>query len=118
MVLQDVWEPLAGAGADGGANAARSPSPPRRSCTALTYHPRLGEFDLSALRVFGCGGADVPPALIREARARLDCFVTRVYGSTEFPTLSTSGPDDPADKAADTDGRAIAAPRIGSWTSR
>jgi cyclohexanecarboxylate-CoA ligase len=108
VVLQDVWEPL---------EALELMAAER--CTfsvaatpflhALTYHPRLDEFDLSALRVFGCGGADVPPALIRAARQRLDCFVTRVYGSTEFPTLSTSGPDDPPDKAADTDGRAIAA---------
>src|SRR6202012_6283760 len=33
----------------------------------------------------------------------------RVYGSTEFPTLSTSPPDALLDKRAGTDGRAIGA---------
>ena len=108
VVLQDVWEPLQALELIAG-NRCTFTVAATPFLHGLTYHPRLGQFDLSALRVFGCGGADVPPALIREARERLDCFVTRVYGSTEFPTLSTTGPRDPADKAADTDGHAIAA---------
>ena len=108
VVLQDVWEPLAALELISGERCtftvAATPF-----LHGLTYYPKLDRFDLSALRVFGCGGADVPPALIREARVRLDCFVTRVYGSTEFPTLSTTGPNDPPDRGADTDGHAIAA---------
>jgi cyclohexanecarboxylate-CoA ligase len=57
--------------------------------------------------LFACGGADVPPGLVREARVKLGCYVTRIYGSTEVPTLSTSGPHDPAEKGAQTDGRMI-----------
>jgi non-ribosomal peptide synthetase component E (peptide arylation enzyme) len=75
----------------------------------VTYHPRLGSFDVSSLRVFACGGADVPPGLIRDARERLGCIASRIYGSTEFPTLATSGPHDPATKGAATDGRMIGA---------
>ena len=60
VVLQDVWEPL---------EALELMAAERCTFTvaatpflhALTHHPRLGEFDVSALRVFGCGGADVPP---------------------------------------------------------
>jgi cyclohexanecarboxylate-CoA ligase len=37
----------------------------------------------------------------------LQAAVVRIYGSTEFPTLSCSRPDDPIDKAAETDGRLI-----------
>jgi cyclohexanecarboxylate-CoA ligase len=59
--------------------------------------------------VFACGGADVPAGLIRDARERLGCFAARLYGSTEFPTLSTTGPGEPAEKGARTDGRAIGA---------
>jgi cyclohexanecarboxylate-CoA ligase len=59
------------------------------------------------LRVFACGGADVPPDLIRRATTGLDAFVTRVYGSTEFPTATSSAPGDPVDKRATTDGRRI-----------
>lgn len=75
----------------------------------LTYHSQLASFDVSSLRVFACGGADVPAGLIRDARDRLGCWATRLYGSTEFPTLSTSAPGDAPAKAATTDGRLIGA---------
>ncbi|HEX4431792.1 MAG TPA: AMP-binding protein [Frankiaceae bacterium] len=105
-VLQDVWEP-------GEALALLA----QHRCTVtvaatpflhgLTHHPELARFDLSALRLFACGGADVPPGLVRGARTALDCYVTRIYGSTEIPTLSTTGPHDPPEKGAQTDGRMI-----------
>ncbi len=63
---------------------------------------------LPRLKLFVCGGASVPPSLIRRAAAYFErAVVTRVYGSTEVPvttvgaTLRTD-----ADHAADTDGRA------------
>jgi acyl-CoA synthetase (AMP-forming)/AMP-acid ligase II len=62
---------------------------------------------LPDLKVFICGGASVPPTLIRNAAARFDrTAVTRVYGSTEVP-VTTIGAPDRADlgHAADTDGR-------------
>jgi acyl-CoA synthetase (AMP-forming)/AMP-acid ligase II len=62
---------------------------------------------LSGLKVFVCGGASVPPALIREAAAYFDqTIVTRVYGSTEVPVTTVGVPtrDDVA-HAAETDGR-------------
>jgi cyclohexanecarboxylate-CoA ligase len=62
----------------------------------------------SPLRVFACGGADVPPELIRRATSRLGGFVTRIYGSTEYPTALSGAPGDPLDKCATTDGRPIA----------
>jgi len=108
VVFQDVWDPGQALGLI-----------ERHRCTftvaatpflhGVTYHPELESFDVSSLRVFACGGADVPPGLIRDARARLGCVTSRIYGSTEFPTLSTSGPDDPPDQGATTDGRVIGA---------
>ena len=108
VVFQDVWDPGAALELIG-----------RHKCTftvaatpflhGLTYHPRLASSGASSMRVFACGGADVPPGLIHDARARLGCVVSRIYGSTEFPTLSTCGPDDPAVKGASTDGRVIGA---------
>ena len=69
---------------------------------------RRADTRLPDLKVFICGGASVPPSLIRDAslyfaRAR----VTRVYGSTETPvaTIGSLGADE-IDLAADTDGRA------------
>jgi cyclohexanecarboxylate-CoA ligase len=106
VVFQDVWDPGA---------ALRLIE--RHRCTftvaatpflhGVTYHPDLGSFDVSSLKVFACGGADVPPGLIRDARDRLGCVASRIYGSTEFPTLSTCGPGDPPAKGATTDGRVI-----------
>ena len=61
---------------------------------------------LPSLEVFICGGASVPPSLVREATEWLSgCVVTRVYGSTEVPTI-TVGSFRPGDiaHAADTDG--------------
>ncbi|HYD06551.1 MAG TPA: AMP-binding protein, partial [Reyranella sp.] len=62
---------------------------------------------LPDLKVFICGGASVPSALIREAARHFDrAIVTRVYGSTEVP-VTTVGVTDPRDAAhaAETDGR-------------
>jgi len=63
--------------------------------------------DLPSLRLFACGGASVPPDLIRRANsAWRRCRTFRIYGSTEAPGV-TSGWIEPehASLAADTDGR-------------
>jgi cyclohexanecarboxylate-CoA ligase len=61
------------------------------------------------LRAFPCGGADVPPELIRRAARELGIRSGRGYGSTEFPSIvSSAGPDVPEAKRALTDGRPIA----------
>lgn len=60
---------------------------------------------LPDLKVFICGGASVPPSLIRAANDYFErAEVTRVYGSTEVP-VTTVGALDDRDAAADTDGR-------------
>jgi len=61
---------------------------------------------LPFLKVFICGGASVPAALIREAAGYFErAVVSRVYGSTEVP-VTTVGVIDrgDVDHAADTDG--------------
>ena len=60
---------------------------------------------LPGLKVFICGGASVPPSLIRRAAKYFDsAMVTRVYGSTEVPVTTVGSPANP-EHAADTDGR-------------
>src|SRR5258708_16505740 len=45
--------------------------------------------NLGLLRFFGCGGAPVHPELIRRAFDLLpNCLATRIYGSTEAPTVT------------------------------
>jgi cyclohexanecarboxylate-CoA ligase len=61
---------------------------------------------IPSLKVFACGGASVPPALIRRANAWLEnCRAFRVYGATEVPLIGRGcvDPDDDG-TAADTDG--------------
>ena len=61
---------------------------------------------LPDLKVFICGGASVPPSLIRRAAEYFEkAAVSRVYGSTEVP-VTTVGSLDDVDHAAETDGRA------------
>ncbi|MDW3214601.1 MAG: AMP-binding protein [Ilumatobacteraceae bacterium] len=74
------------------------------------YESDPGDCPLTA---FACGGADVPPDLVRRARDVLDATVVRVYGSSEFPTVSCTGPEGSAELAAETDG-----PPIGEITCR
>jgi acyl-CoA synthetase (AMP-forming)/AMP-acid ligase II len=61
---------------------------------------------LPSLRRYACGGAAVPPALIRRAWTQLEnCRAFRVYGSSEVPLVSLGffGADQMA-LAAETDG--------------
>jgi cyclohexanecarboxylate-CoA ligase len=111
VVLLDIWEPTAGLELI-----------QEHQCTfmlaatpflyGLVHHPSLGEYDVSSLRSFLCGGADVPPDLILNATTALDCMVARVYGSTEYPTATSGSAADPLEKRANTDGRAIGLARI------
>ncbi|GAA0319508.1 cyclohexanecarboxylate-CoA ligase [Sphingomonas oligophenolica] len=68
---------------------------------------RAADTRLPDLKLFICGGASVPPTLVREASAYLDkAVVSRVYGSTEVPVTTIGVIDrDDIDHAAETDGR-------------
>ena len=64
---------------------------------------------LPSLRLFACGGAEVPPALIRRCADVLEnCRAFRVYGSSEAP-LVTLGfvREGTLDLAAGTDGEVV-----------
>jgi acyl-CoA synthetase (AMP-forming)/AMP-acid ligase II len=60
-----------------------------------------------SLRLVSTGGASVSPAFVDATTESFGCRVKRTYGSTEAPTVTTSGPDDSLDRARDTDGRAL-----------
>ena len=111
VVYQDVWEPGEGLRlvADERCSFAVAATP---FLHGLTYHPRLAESDVSSLRAFACGGADVPPGLILDAEERLGCLAVRVYGSTEIPTATAGHARDAPDLRARTDGRPVGAARL------
>ena len=60
---------------------------------------------LPSFRIFACGGAAVPPDLIRRAnRTFVNCATFRAFGSSECPMV-TQGVVDDAELGATTDGR-------------
>jgi cyclohexanecarboxylate-CoA ligase len=65
-----------------------------------------------SLRLVSTGGASVSPAFVDATAEAFGCRVKRTYGSTEAPTVTTSGPDDPPERARDTDGRGVGAVEI------
>lgn len=111
VVYQDVWDPGRAleliAGRRCSVTVAATPF-----LHGLVHHPDRDAHDLSSLRVFACGGADVPPGLVRDAAAALDCLVVRVYGSTEIPTATAGHADDPGEQRAGTDGRPVGAAEL------
>lgn len=108
VVLQDIWDATTGLELieREGCSFIVAATP---FLHGLVHHPDLAHRDTSSLRVFACGGADVPPVLIETAEVNLGCLAARVYGSTEFPTLSAGGPADSPERRANTDGRVIGA---------
>ena len=79
---------------------------------ALLGAPGFRPERVESLRLVSSGGAGVTPAFVLEASERLHATVKRTYGSTEAPTVSTSAPDDPPERARETDGRAVGAARL------
>ena len=112
LVLQDRWD------ADGAAalierRRAATRSPRRRSSATSSRDAAGAGGDLSSLRLFGCGGATVPPELV-DAAAALGMRVLRLYGSTEVLVATWNRPHSIARARRDTDGlrRSI------TWRSR
>jgi non-ribosomal peptide synthetase component E (peptide arylation enzyme) len=74
----------------------------------MLAHPDVETRDLSSLRLVSCGGATVPPELLRSSRAKIPSMLAkRVYGSSEFPTIATTTAADAAARGLDTEGRAL-----------
>ena len=105
LVLQDRWEPD---------RAAELVERERCSYTlaATTFLTDLVEAarrtgrDLSSLTRFGCGGAPVPPEIVR-AGADAGINVLRIYGLTEALVVSWNRPTSTLEERMHTDGRAL-----------
>ncbi|HEY7947583.1 MAG TPA: AMP-binding protein [Acidimicrobiales bacterium] len=70
----------------------------------MTASSRFSAARVASLRLVSTGGASVSPAFVDATAAAFGCRVKRTYGSTEAPTVTTSGPDDSLERARDTDG--------------
>ncbi|MFZ0667835.1 MAG: class I adenylate-forming enzyme family protein [Acidimicrobiales bacterium] len=69
--------------------------------------PGFSNEKVSALQLISTGGASVSPAFVDSTAEAFGCRVKRTYGSTEAPTVTTSGPGDPFERAKETDGHAV-----------
>jgi acyl-CoA synthetase (AMP-forming)/AMP-acid ligase II len=105
LVLQDRWDP---------SRAAELVERERCSYTlaATTFLTDLvgaassAGRDLSSLTRFGCGGAPVPPEIVR-AGAEAGINVLRIYGLTEALVVSWNRAGSPLEKRMHTDGQAL-----------
>ncbi|HEX6979738.1 MAG TPA: AMP-binding protein [Alphaproteobacteria bacterium] len=102
LCLLDIWDPGVAAQMIERERCVWSAGAPP-FLQGLLYDDRARGCDLSSLRGFRCGSADITPALIRDAHAR-GVFAYRVYGCTEHPSI-TGRPGDDVDLAANTDGK-------------
>ncbi len=105
VVLMERWDPERAADLAGRHRASFMIGPPTVFLSLMDvpgYRPRVEH-----LRIVSCGAMGVTPEFIDTAREGLGALVKRTYGSTEAPTVTTSGWWDPPDKARDTDGHSV-----------
>jgi acyl-CoA synthetase (AMP-forming)/AMP-acid ligase II len=105
-VIQDIWDP-----------AAAFELIDRYSCThaygAATFITTMASQApgsrraLPSLRVWGCGGAPVPPMVIEKARTVLGCRVMTMYGQSEACLQTATRLDDSDERVRTSDGRAV-----------
>ncbi|MET8546672.1 long-chain fatty acid--CoA ligase [Kitasatospora sp. NPDC004799] len=62
--------------------------------TLMLTHPRRGEYDVSSLRVCLCGGAPMPPEVLRGFEADFGCVVLEGYGLSESSPLACANRSD------------------------
>ncbi len=72
----------------------------------MTASKRFRPERVASLKLVSTGGASVSPAFVDATAEAFGCRVKRTYGSTEAPTVTTSGPRDSLERARDTDGHA------------
>ncbi len=105
LVLQDRWD-----GDDALALVRRERATYTLAATTflqdLVGAARRAAARVDHLRCFGCGGAPVPPDLVRAA-AEQGIGVRRLYGSTEVLVGTWNRPGGPAEQQATTDGPAM-----------
>ncbi|GAA3850114.1 hypothetical protein GCM10022243_14980 [Saccharothrix violaceirubra] len=63
--------------------------------------------DLSALHTFATGSAPIPPLLVERCRDVLGCRLYALWGMTENGCVTITRPEDPAMRAAESDGTAV-----------
>lgn len=105
VVLQDVWDGAAAVdimAREGVTHMAGATPFLADICRVVTEGAPA-----PALSTFLCGGAQIPPVVIENARKLLGLNVSSLWGMTEGLSGSLTEPERAAEKSATTDGRAV-----------
>jgi acyl-CoA synthetase (AMP-forming)/AMP-acid ligase II len=105
-VLLDPWDPQEGLRLLDAEQVAFMGAPP----IFFSQMAGLSGFSrerVRSLKLISTGGASVSPAFVDSTADSFGCRVKRTYGSTEAPTITTSGPSDSYERARDTDGHPV-----------
>jgi cyclohexanecarboxylate-CoA ligase len=105
-VLMHTWDPDEGLDRIESERVTFMGAPPV-FFSQMAASPHFSSRKVASLRLVSTGGATVSPAFVDATAEAFACRVKRTYGSTEAPTVTTSGPDDPRTKARDTDGHCV-----------
>jgi cyclohexanecarboxylate-CoA ligase len=105
-VLLDPWDPAEGLRLLETERIAFMGAPPI-FFSQMADQPGFSRDRVKALRLISTGGASVSPAFVDSTADSYGCRVKRTYGSTEAPTITTSGPTDSYERARDTDGHPV-----------
>ncbi len=74
----------------------------------LTNEAEKRKQDVDTLRIFLSAGAPIPRSLVRRAAAGLGASIISAWGMTENGAVTTTRPEDPAEKTFGTDGCPLA----------
>ncbi len=106
LVLQDRWDAAVACDLIAAHRASYTLASTTFLQDVVAEAERRGGDHLRSMTRFGCGGAPVPPDLVRRAAA-CGIGVLRLYGSTEVLVATWNRPSSPVDKTTGTDGVAL-----------
>jgi cyclohexanecarboxylate-CoA ligase len=75
--------------------------------SSMAGAPEFSGRAVRSMRLISCGSMTVSPDFVESMAEAFGATVKRTYGSTEAPTVTTSSVGDPAERARETDGRAV-----------
>jgi len=75
--------------------------------TMMADASESGDYDIGPFRVFGCGGAPIPAAVVHRAEDALGCKMLSIFGQSEFGVETMVKLTDPVERVASSDGCAV-----------
>jgi cyclohexanecarboxylate-CoA ligase len=105
LVLQDHWNPAVATRLIQNERATYSAGTPTFLNDQAHFNGPERDATLT-IRLYFCGGAPVPPVLVRDAKSRVGCKVISIWGMTENLLVTGVRPSDPDEKSSETDGAA------------